>query len=241
MDTPVVTVSPRKKTPLPEEEVVVTRALDGRITFWGPGAEKAFGYTAEDTVGKHVSLIIPFDWQDEEYQVIDRLRGGLSEVENFRTVRRTKAGYLVDVTVNVRLDHDGTGQVVGARKVYTDISPRERLAQPMFENIGGREAMADAVNRLTARLQADARIKPYFEGLALDDVKRYQAEFLSVALGGPRVEREDPCLQFSLAAEHFEIVSKHLELVLREMRVAPELVDAAMGILKESRAATPAA
>ena len=231
----------KKKPAADDEEVVVTRALDGRITSWGPGAEKAFGYAAEDTVGKHVSLIIPFDWQDEEYQLIDRLRTGVSAEENLRTVRRTKDGYLLDVTVNVKLDHDRAGHITGVRKIYTEISPRERLAQPMFESLGGREAMADAVNRLTARVMADARIRSYFEGLDIEDVKRHQADFLSVALGGPRNLRDDiGTTQLALADEDFSIVAQHLELVLREMRVDPALIDEAMGILASSRSQTTA-
>lgn len=223
------------KSTMNGEVVTVTRALDGRITSWGQGAQRAFGYTAEETVGKHVSLIIPFDWQDEEYQLIDRLRAG-EPVEDIRTVRRTRDGYLLDLTMNVQLVHDPAGQVTGVRKIYKQISPRERLAQPMFERLGGREAISDAVNRLTARLLADTRLAAYFAGLPADDAKQMQSDFLSVAMGGPRTLRDDRRSEhLTLTEEHFAIVASHLTGVLREVSVTPALITEAMETLSASR------
>ena len=108
------------------DDAIVSKTLDGVITSWNVGAERVFGYSAEEAIGKHISLIIPRDRLDEETEVLARLRRG-EKIDHFETVRRRKDGRLVDVSLTVSPIRSSDGRIVGASKVARDITER-RLA-----------------------------------------------------------------------------------------------------------------
>jgi PAS domain S-box-containing protein len=108
------------------DDAIVSKTLDGVITSWNLGAERVFGYSADEAVGKHISLIIPADRFDEEAEVLARLRHG-EKIDHFETVRRAKDGRLVDVSLTVSPIRSSDGRIVGASKVARDITER-RLA-----------------------------------------------------------------------------------------------------------------
>ncbi len=94
---------------------LISKSLDGRITSWNDGAEKIFGFSAEEAIGKHISIIIPFDFQDEEYELLDRLKAeDYLEVRN--TVRRTKEGTFLMAQLSAKPIRDESGKIVGALK-----------------------------------------------------------------------------------------------------------------------------
>jgi PAS domain S-box-containing protein len=82
------------------DDVIVSKTLDGIITSWNPAAERTFGWTAPEAIGRHITLIIPEDRRAEEDDVLARIRRG-ERVEHFETVRRTKDGRLVDMSITV--------------------------------------------------------------------------------------------------------------------------------------------
>jgi PAS domain S-box-containing protein len=98
------------------DDAVISKNFFGIITSWNPAAERIYGYTAQEAIGKHISIVVPFDHQDEEYDIIDRLRRG-ERVDHFQTVRRTKTGKLVNVSITVSPVRDADGKVIGASKV----------------------------------------------------------------------------------------------------------------------------
>jgi PAS domain S-box-containing protein len=108
------------------DDAVVSKTLDGIITSWNPAAEKMFGYTANEAVGQSIRIIIPADRQSEEDFVLDRIRSG-QKVDHFETVRKTKDGRLLDISLTVSPIKDASGTVVGASKVARDITARRRL------------------------------------------------------------------------------------------------------------------
>src|SRR5207302_5259992 len=102
-------------------DVIVSKTLDGIITSWNPAAERLFGWTAAEAVGQPITLIIPEERRaEEEDTVLARVRRG-ERVEHFETVRVTKDGRLVDVSLTVCPVRDSTGRVVGALKIARDI------------------------------------------------------------------------------------------------------------------------
>jgi PAS domain S-box-containing protein len=109
------------------DDAIVSKTLDGIITSWNAGAERVFGYSAEEAVGKHISLIIPADRLAEEFEVLARLRRG-EKIDHFETVRQTKDGRLVDISLTVSPIRSSDGRVIGASKVARDVTER-RLAQ----------------------------------------------------------------------------------------------------------------
>jgi two-component system CheB/CheR fusion protein len=105
------------------EDAIVSKDLTGVITSWNSGAERLFGYSAQEAVGQPITLLIPQDRLDEEHSILERIRRG-EAVEHFDTVRRRKDGTQVDVSVTVSPIRDREGTVVGASKIARDISER---------------------------------------------------------------------------------------------------------------------
>jgi len=102
------------------DDAIVSKNLDGIITSWNKGAERLFGYAAEEAVGKHVTLIIPAERQDEEARIIEHLKRG-ERVEHFETIRIAKSGRVIDVSLTVSPVRDGSGRIVGASKIAKDV------------------------------------------------------------------------------------------------------------------------
>jgi PAS domain S-box-containing protein len=109
------------------DDAIVSKTLDGVITSWNRGAERVFGYTADEAVGQHISLIIPPERRAEEEDVLARLRRG-EKIDHFETVRRAKDGRRVDISLTVSPIKGADGRIVGASKVARDVTER-RLAE----------------------------------------------------------------------------------------------------------------
>lgn len=108
-------------------DAILSKTLDGIITTWNAGAEKLYGYTAEEAIGQPITVIIPDDRLDEEERILGELRAG-KRVENLETVRRCKDGSLVDVALTVSPVKDEAGNVLGASKIARDISTARQAA-----------------------------------------------------------------------------------------------------------------
>jgi PAS domain S-box-containing protein len=106
-------------------DAILSKDLDGTITSWNRGAELLFGYTAEEAVGKSITLLIPHDRLDEEPTILARLRRG-EQIDHYETVRRRKDGSLVDISLPVSPIRDASGKVVGASKIARDITDLRR-------------------------------------------------------------------------------------------------------------------
>jgi PAS domain S-box-containing protein len=107
------------------DDAIVSKDLEGVITSWNAGAERLFGYTAGEAVGRSIRILIPSDRQNEEDHVLASIRAGFV-VEPFDTIRRRKDGTPVDVSVQVSPILDPTGRIIGASKIARDISDRKR-------------------------------------------------------------------------------------------------------------------
>jgi PAS domain S-box-containing protein len=105
------------------DDAIVGKTLDGVITSWNEGARRLFGYTAEEAVGQPIFLIIPEDRRAEEEDVLSRLRRG-ERIDHFETIRQTKEGRRVPISLSVSPIRDDQGRIIGAAKVARDISDR---------------------------------------------------------------------------------------------------------------------
>jgi PAS domain S-box-containing protein len=108
------------------DDIIVSKTLDGIITSWNPTAERILGWMAAEAIGRHITLIIPEERRAEEEDVLARIRRG-ERVDHFETVRITKDGRLLDLSITVSPIRDGAGRIVGASKIARDISERRRL------------------------------------------------------------------------------------------------------------------
>src|SRR2546421_12376729 len=107
------------------DDAIVSKDLNGIITSWNGGAEKLFGFSADEVINKPITVIIPPDRYHEEQQILDRIHSG-ERVDHFDTVRRRKDGTLINVSLTVSPIKHVDGRVIGASKIARDISERVR-------------------------------------------------------------------------------------------------------------------
>ncbi len=108
------------------DDAIVSKNLDGIITSWNQGAEKIFGYKPAEIIGKHISIIIPEERLGEETEIISKIRSG-ERVSHFETVRKTKYGKEINISLTVSPVKDKTGKVIGASKVARDITEKAEV------------------------------------------------------------------------------------------------------------------
>jgi PAS domain S-box-containing protein len=114
------------------DDAIVSKTLEGVIRTWNAGAERLFGYTAHEAEGKPITLIIPPDRYDEEGEILARLRRG-ERVDHFETVRVTKDGRHIDISLTISPIRDASGRIIGASKVARDITARKRAEEALRE------------------------------------------------------------------------------------------------------------
>ena len=107
------------------EDAIVTKDLDAVITSWNWGAERLFGYTAEEAIGKPITLLIPKDRHNEEPAILERIRRG-ERVEHYDTIRQRKDGTLIDISLTISPLRDPEGKIIGASKIAREITERRR-------------------------------------------------------------------------------------------------------------------
>jgi PAS domain S-box-containing protein len=106
-------------------DAIIGKDLDGIITDWNKGAERIYGYTAEEMIGKSVSILTPPERPDEISQIMERIRRG-EQVEHYETVRVTKTGKPIQVSLTVSPIRDEFGNTIGASTAARDITERKR-------------------------------------------------------------------------------------------------------------------
>ncbi len=124
-------------------DAIVSKTLEGVITSWNRGAEEIFGYTAEEAVGKHITLIIPPERLAEEDYVLGKIRRG-EKVDHFETIRVAKDGRRLNISLTISPVRDSRGRIIGASKIARDITERKRKEEEREELLrrerGGKRA-----------------------------------------------------------------------------------------------------
>ncbi len=136
------------------DDAIISKNLDGMITTWNRGAERIFGYTAEEAIGKRITLIIPPDRQAEENEILRRVGSG-ERVDHFETVRMRKDGTTFDVSVTVSPLRDSAGTVIGASKVARDISKQKRAEEELRDSEERLRALVNASSYVVYRVSPD--------------------------------------------------------------------------------------
>lgn len=110
------------------DDAIISKNLDGTILSWNAGAQRLFGYSPDEVIGKSITILIPDDRIQEEDEIIGRIRRG-ERIDHFETVRRRKDGALLDISLTVSPVRDETGRIIGASKVARDITDRVRTQE----------------------------------------------------------------------------------------------------------------
>lgn len=125
------------------DDAIISKTLEGIITSWNDGAQRIFGYTADEVVGKSITILIPDGHLDEEAAILARLRAG-HRIEHFETIRVRKDGRLIDISLTVSPIKGPDGTIVGASKIARDITEQRQA----------RRALDDASSRLKLAIDA---------------------------------------------------------------------------------------
>jgi len=112
------------------QDAIIGKTLDGTITHWNKGAEHIYGYTAEEVIGKSISILAPQDRPDEIPGILEKLQQGHG-IEYFETVRVTKTGQRLNVSISVSPIHDAKGNVVGASAIARDVTGQKRAEEQL--------------------------------------------------------------------------------------------------------------
>ena len=128
-------------------DAIISKTLDGIIASWNPAAERVFGYTPQEMIGKSIRLLIPEDRQQEEDEILATIQAGKT-ISNFETVRLRKDGSELHIMVTVSPIHDADGRIVGASKIVRDISREHENQERLRQSEAQFKALADNIPQL---------------------------------------------------------------------------------------------
>lgn len=131
-------------------DAIISKTLEGIIVSWNKGAERLFGYTEDEMIGQPIARLIPLDHQDEEPQILARLRRG-EKIEHYETIRAHKDGHLLDISLTVSPIRDAKGNIIGASKIARDITESKRSKAHLQRALAEAEEakrQAEEANRL---------------------------------------------------------------------------------------------
>ena len=193
------------------DDIIIGKTLEGTITSWNKGAATAYGYSAEEAVGRPISMLVPPERPDEVPMILDSVRRG-EKVDHFETVRVAKDGRRLDISLTVSPIRDRAGNVVGASTIARDITEQKRAEEALRES-------REAERRRIARDLHDS---------VLQDLS-----YTAAAMGLITLEVEDPALESRLqrgidavrrAAQGLRDAVNNLRLEDEQDRPFPDLV-----------------
>src|SRR5215217_6445362 len=173
------------------DDAIISKTLEGIITSWNKGAERIFGYTADEVIGKPVTILIPEGHLNEEPAILSRLRAG-KRIEHYETVRVRKDGSPVDISLTVSPIKGPRGKIVGASKIARDITEQKQARRALdeaYETTKSARAEAEKAaadnERLYRQAEESSRLKEEF----LATISHELRTPLSAILGWTRMLR----------------------------------------------------
>jgi len=136
------------------EDAIISKDLNGIITSWNKSAERIFGYREDEVIGKHISILIPTDRLSEEDMIISNLRAG-RRIDHFETIRQTKDGKQLQISLTVSPIRDDRGVVVGASKIARDITAQKEAEQLISKYVKQLELLNQTGKTIGAHLNVD--------------------------------------------------------------------------------------
>ena len=214
------------------DDAIISKDITGTVTSWNRGAERIFGYLAEEMIGKHIITLIPKDRTSEEAKILERIRRG-EHIDHFETVRRCKNGSQIDVSLTVSPIKDASGKIIGASKIVRDITDRKQaqarhdmltgeiqhrtknlfavVQAVVARSFAGKKTVSEAQDAVVSRLRSLAQthlmlIDHEWEGTELDELVR-----LELKPYADRVLANGPSLILSAkAAQNFALALHEL-------------------------------
>jgi PAS domain S-box-containing protein len=223
------------------DDAIISKTLESVISTWNHGAERMFGYTAEEVIGKSVTLLIPPNQIDEEPAILQKLRRG-ERIDHYETVRMRKDGTLLDVSLTVSPIKDLDGTIIGASKIARDITQRKRTEEALRQEIAIRER-AEAALR-----EADRRKDEFLATLAhelrnpLASIR--QAALISKAPTATEAQKRWSSEVISRQVQHMSLLLEDLldisRITRRTLELRTQMVELADVVHAAVEAARPA-
>jgi diguanylate cyclase (GGDEF)-like protein/PAS domain S-box-containing protein len=132
------------------DDAIFSKTLDAVITSWNPGAERIYGYKAEEVIGQSVSILVPADLPHDIYTIMERIKSG-ERVDHYETVRKHKDGRLIHISLTVSPIRNEQGEIVGASTIARDITARreaERALVRRMSHLANHDILTGLPNRL---------------------------------------------------------------------------------------------
>ena len=115
------------------DDAIIAKTLDGVISAWNPAAERMFGYTEREAIGQPIAMIIPSDLHGEEDEILRRLRAG-ERIDHYETVRVTRTGERLDVSLTISPLRDPAGTIIGCSKIARDITKVKQAGAALWRS-----------------------------------------------------------------------------------------------------------
>lgn len=198
------------------DDAIISKDLDGIITSWNAAAERIFGYSAEEVIGRPVTMLMPPERHDEEPGILARVRRG-ERVDHYETLRQRKDGGLIDISLTVSPIFSEDGRVIGASKIARDISDRKRA-----------EAQREELLRLSQEVRARAETE-----------NRGKDEFL--AMLGHELRNPLSAVRNAITAAMLDVPKREraLEIAHRQADQLRRIVDDVLEVARVTRGSVP--
>jgi PAS domain S-box-containing protein len=157
------------------DDAIVGKSLEGIVRSWNQAAERLFGYTAQEMIGRSISAVIPNELMAEETLFLERIRNG-ERIEHFETTRRAKSGELLFVSLTISPVIDAQGRIVGASKIARDLTERRRVERALRASETSFRTLADSIAQLAWMADAGGSLFWYnarwleYTGLSLEEL-----------------------------------------------------------------------
>jgi PAS domain S-box-containing protein len=195
------------------DDVIIAKDLNGTITNWNGAAERLYGYSADEMIGKPISILIPPDRKDEGANILKKLRAG-ERIDHYESVRVAKDGRRIDVSLTVSPIRDANGKVVGASKIARDITDKKRS---QIE----RERMLEREEKARTAAEAANRIKDEFLATLSHELRTPLNAILGWAsmLRGKKLDPQESAHAIEIIDRNAKVQSQLIESVLDVSRI----------------------
>jgi two-component system, chemotaxis family, CheB/CheR fusion protein len=187
------------------DDAIVGKSLDGIVTSWNAGAERLFGYTAEEMIGQPIARLVPLDRRDDLPQILDSIRRGV-RVDHFETERIRKDGRRIYVSLTISPIRDDSGVVVGASKIARDVTERKATERE-------REQLLGIAQRAWAQAEAASRAKDEFLAMLGHELRNPLAAVHN-AIGAARLEPRNTERALAIAARQADQLARLVDDLL---------------------------